>query len=96
MSAHASPATPVNAMALWKQQAGQYDSSLTPSGGLLVGSNGGDAAGAQPSHASIGHSSGSIPRSSTSGNPGSSQLAPHGASGRRPSVLDENVYLQDL
>jgi hypothetical protein len=79
-------------MALWKQQARQYDSSLTPSGG----SNGIDAAGAQPSHASIGHSSSSIPRSSTSGNPGSSQLAPHGASGRRPSVLDENVYLQDL
>lgn len=77
-----------------KPQPGPFDSGLTPVGSALAG---GADAGGQASHTSVVHSSGSQLRSSASGtHPHSSQLTPHGTGGRLASVLDENVYLQDL
>lgn len=83
LSAHTSPSTPVHPVQVPKQQLGPYDSGV---------------AGDTGTHGSQAHSSSSQLRSSTSANPHSSHTAnqPGSTSGRRPSVLDENVYLQDL
>jgi hypothetical protein len=87
LSAHTSPSTPVHTMQAYKQRQGPYDS-----GGVLSGT--GDAVAARSGQSHSG--SGPQLRSSTSsGNP-LSQIGGGAASAKLPSVLDENVYLQDL
>jgi len=86
----ASPSTPTAALQPSKQYS-RYD-VLTPSGGALGQIEGG--------HVSQPHSSSSQHlRSSSSQHPHSNQLGPAAAAGstvKLASVLDENVYLQDL
>jgi hypothetical protein len=86
LSAQVSPPTPVVALQVHRPQQVPYDSS---GAGAAAGNTHGS------SHV---HSSSSQVRSSTSGNPHSSQLArqPGTAGARRASVLDDNMYLQDL
>lgn len=85
-SAHVAPLTPVVAVQAHRQQQVPYDSS--GAGGM-----GGNMHGSSQVH-----SSSSQVRSSISGNPYSSQLArqPGAGGARRASVLDDNMYLQDL
>jgi hypothetical protein len=93
LSAHTSPSTPVHLVQVCKQRQGPYDSGLTPSGGLLSGT--GDTVAAHPGQSRSG-SGLQLRNSNSSCKPISGQLGAAATFAQLPSVLDENVYLQDL